>query len=55
VLANLATIELQENKLADAEKHITAALAESPNDAYNLSTLGYLNSARKSMMRPSTY
>jgi len=42
VLANLATIELQENKLADAEKHITAALAESPNDAYNLSTLGYL-------------
>ena len=42
VLANLATIELQEDKLADAEKHITAALAESPNDAYNLSTLGYL-------------
>jgi predicted Zn-dependent protease len=42
VLANLATIELQENKLADAEKHITAALAQSPDDAYNLSTLGYL-------------
>ena len=42
VLANLATIELQEDKLADAEKHITAALAQSPNDAYNLSTLGYL-------------
>ncbi|HEY5043804.1 MAG TPA: tetratricopeptide repeat protein [Verrucomicrobiae bacterium] len=42
VLANLATIELQENKLADAEKNIQAALAQSPDDAYNLSTLGYL-------------
>ena len=42
VLANLATIELQENKLEDAEKHIKAALAQSPNDAYNLSTFGYL-------------
>ena len=42
VLANLATSELQQNKLADAEKHITAALVESPDDAYNLSTLGYL-------------
>ena len=42
VLANLATIELQEGKLDGAEKHITAALAESPDDAYNLSTLGYL-------------
>jgi Tfp pilus assembly protein PilF/regulator of replication initiation timing len=42
MLANLATIELQEDKLADAEKHITAAVAQSPNDAYNLATLGYL-------------
>ncbi len=42
VLANLATIELQEDKLDEAEKHINAALAQSPNDAYNLSTLGYL-------------
>ncbi len=42
VLANIATIELQEDKLADAEKHITAAIAQSPDDAYNLSTLGYL-------------
>ena len=42
VLANLATIELQENKLADAEKHITAALTQSPDDPYNLSTIGYL-------------
>jgi predicted Zn-dependent protease len=42
VLANLATIELQENKLDEAEKHLTAALIQSPDDAYNLSTLGYL-------------
>jgi tetratricopeptide (TPR) repeat protein len=42
VLANLATIELQENKLALAEKHITAAIVQTPNDPYNLSTLGYL-------------
>lgn len=42
VLANLATIELQENKLAEAEKHITAALAQNPDDAYDLSTLGFL-------------
>jgi Tfp pilus assembly protein PilF len=42
VLANLATIELQQGKLDDAEKHIQAALAQSPDDAYNLSTLGYL-------------
>ena len=41
-LANLATIELQQNKLADAEKHLKAAVAQSPDDAYNLSTLGYL-------------
>ena len=42
MLANLATIELQEDKLDDAEKHIKAAIAQAPNDAYNLSTLGYL-------------
>ena len=41
-LANMATIELQENKLADAETHITAALAQNPDDAYDLSTLGFL-------------
>ncbi|MBW8864434.1 MAG: tetratricopeptide repeat protein, partial [Verrucomicrobia bacterium] len=41
-LANLATIELQQNKFDDAEKHIKAAIAQSPDDAYNLSTLGYL-------------
>ena len=41
-LANLAVIELQENKLADAETHITSALAQNPGDAFNLSTFGYL-------------
>ena len=42
VLANLAAIEIQQNKLDDAEKHIQAALTKAPNDAYNLSLLGYL-------------
>ena len=42
VLANLATIEMEQGKLEDAEKHITAAVAQSPDDAYNLSILGYL-------------
>ena len=42
VLANLATIEMEQGKLDDAEKHITAAVAQSPDDAYNLSTLGRL-------------
>jgi cytochrome c-type biogenesis protein CcmH/NrfG len=42
VLANLAAIELQQDKLDDAEKHINAALKQSPDDAYNLSLLGYL-------------
>ena len=42
VLANIATIEMQQGKLADAEKHIQAAVNQSPEDAYNLSTLGYL-------------
>jgi Flp pilus assembly protein TadD len=39
-LANLATIELEQNKSDDAEKHIQQALAQSPNDAYNLAVLG---------------
>ena len=42
VLANMATIELQQGKLDAAEQHLQSALAQSPNDAYNLSTLGYL-------------
>jgi Tfp pilus assembly protein PilF/ribosomal protein S20 len=41
-LANLAAIELQENKLTAAEQHITVALAANPDDAYNLFTLGSL-------------
>ncbi len=41
-LANLAAIELQENKLAEAGQHIQAALKQSPNDAFNLATLGIL-------------
>ena len=42
VLANMATIEMEQGKLDDADKHIKAAVAQSPNDAYNLSILGYL-------------
>jgi Tfp pilus assembly protein PilF len=41
-LANLATIEMQAGKLDEAEKNIVAAVAASPDDAYNLATLGYL-------------
>ncbi len=41
-LANLATIELQQGKLDDAEKHIQAAVKQAPQDAYNLSVLGYV-------------
>ena len=39
-LANLAAIELEENKTADADKHIQAAVAQEPNDAFNLTVLG---------------
>lgn len=39
-LANLASIELEENKTADADKHITAAVAQDPKDAFNLTVLG---------------
>jgi tetratricopeptide (TPR) repeat protein len=42
VLANLATIEMEQGKLDEAEQHIKQAVAQSPNDAYNLSVLGYL-------------
>jgi tetratricopeptide (TPR) repeat protein len=40
--ANLAAIEMEENKLDAAEKHINSAIAQNPNDAYNVSLLGYL-------------
>ena len=42
VLGNLAAIEMEQGRLDDAEKHIKAAIAQNPDDAYNLSTLGYL-------------
>jgi tetratricopeptide (TPR) repeat protein len=42
VLANLAAIEMDQGRLDDAEKHIKAAVAQSPDDAYNLLTLGTL-------------
>jgi tetratricopeptide (TPR) repeat protein len=41
-LANLAAIELEENKLDDAEAHLKSAMAINPNDSYTLSTYGYL-------------
>jgi tetratricopeptide (TPR) repeat protein len=44
VLANLATIEMEQGKLDEAEKHIKQAVAQSPNDPYNLSVLGCLKS-----------
>ena len=45
-LANLATIELRENKLEDAARHAQAALAQSPDDAFNLAILGKVEFAR---------
>lgn len=44
-LANLATIELEENKLDEADKHIQTALTQSPNDPYNLTVLGRIQFA----------
>src|SRR6185369_2900864 len=41
-LANLAAIQLEANHLDEAEKHIKAALALTPDDAYSLSILGNL-------------
>jgi len=46
VLANLAAIELDENKLDDAQKHITDALDRSPDDAYNIAMAGKIEFAR---------
>jgi Flp pilus assembly protein TadD len=42
VLGNLAAIEMEQGKLAEAEKHLATAVAQNPDDAYNLSMLGYL-------------
>jgi Flp pilus assembly protein TadD len=47
VLANLATIEVEQNKLDDAEKHIKAALAQNSDDAYDLSILGHVQFLRE--------
>ena len=41
-LANLAAVELSQSHLPAAEKHILAAVALSPDDAYNLAVLGHL-------------
>jgi Flp pilus assembly protein TadD len=41
-LANLAAIQLELNRLNEAEKNIKQALAESPEDAFSLSILGYV-------------
>jgi tetratricopeptide (TPR) repeat protein len=46
VLGDLATIEMQEDKLDAAEKHLQAALEENPDDSHNLATLGYLKFRR---------
>lgn len=39
-LANLASAELEQNKIPDADAHIQAALALDPNDPFNLTVLG---------------
>jgi tetratricopeptide (TPR) repeat protein len=39
-LANLASIEVEENKMDSADKHISAAVAQDPSDAFNLTVLG---------------
>jgi Flp pilus assembly protein TadD len=41
-LANLATVQLEDNRLDAAETNLVQALALAPNDAYSLSILGYL-------------
>ena len=41
-LANLATIELEMDKLDDADKHVLLALAVKPKDAFSLGVLGNL-------------
>jgi Tfp pilus assembly protein PilF len=39
-LANLASVEVEQNKIPDADKHIQAAMAQTPNDAFGLTVLG---------------
>ena len=40
--SNLANALDGQGRLAEAEQHVLAALSQAPDDAYNLSTLGYL-------------
>ncbi len=42
VLANIATINLQQNRLPQAEDHLNSALGEDPTDAYAQSLMGIL-------------
>ena len=39
-LANLASVEVEQNKIPDADKHIQAAIAQTPNDSFDLAVLG---------------
>jgi Tfp pilus assembly protein PilF len=39
-LANLASVEVEQNKIPDADKHIQAAMAQTPDDAFGLTVLG---------------
>ena len=41
-LANLATIQMEQNRLADAEANLNKALAEAAQDPFSLSLLGIL-------------
>ena len=41
-LANLAAIQIEENKLVEAETNLKLALATAPDDSYSLQMLGYL-------------
>jgi tetratricopeptide (TPR) repeat protein len=41
-LSGLAAVELEQNKLADAEQHLKMALAQNPNDTGSLCIYGYL-------------
>jgi Tfp pilus assembly protein PilF len=39
-LANLASVEIEQNKIPDADQHIRAAIAQTPNDPFDLTILG---------------
>ncbi|MBI3418072.1 MAG: tetratricopeptide repeat protein [Verrucomicrobia bacterium] len=42
LLANLATIQLEQNRFEEAEKNLNLALANAPDDAFSLSLFGIL-------------